>query len=376
MQSLPTKTRTFFNNENLNKWGSSNLSPNFIFKELLTHNIDCSYGICNTFDTYISKKDNKLYLAFSNISEIEKTKTININILPLNGKNIFYKTLSPSYHQKELTFLKYFINPLNNQEYLISIDAEKIVVVWSITYNYKFLYKINTYYKDCIYCCLILFKENNNDSILLSCCGGENDETSSSKEYGLIKGNFIRNINGTSKEKIRNMLIWNKNNDQILICLCELKIIFIDLIKNEKKVEINQNNNTYNCGFIYKENFENIKEYLCVSCSNGHIIVYDLENNQITKDFSINDGIHRFYDILVWNEEFFIVSDCYDSGYLILQFKEGGKFIMISNIKCCDSDDIECIRKIKHETYGECLVTGSHSGKMKIFGLNSLTICG
>ena len=78
--------------------------------------------------------------------------------------------------------------------------------------------------------------------------------------------------------------------------------------------------------------------------------------------------IHRVYDILPWNEKYFIVADTLENGFIVFGFKFGGKIMGISNITGLDQDDIECIRKINHPEYGECIVTGSHKNNMKIYG--------
>ena len=77
-------------------WGFSNSCPNFRFKEKLENQrIECSFGICNTFDTYISPRNNQVYIIFSNIFG---TSTY-IYIYSVKNKNI-YKRLSPIIHQK------------------------------------------------------------------------------------------------------------------------------------------------------------------------------------------------------------------------------------------------------------------------------------
>ena len=98
------------------------------------------------------------------------------------------------------------------------------------------------------------------------------------------------------------------------------------------------------------------------------MIVFDLEEGTQTCDIFLKPNIHRVYDILPWNENYFIVADTLDNGFLIFGFKIGGKIMPISSINGIDEDDIECIRKINHPEYGECIVTGSHKNYIKIFG--------
>ena len=89
--------------------------------------------------------------------------------------------------------------------------------------------------------------------------------------------------------------------------------------------------------------------------------------NESNNDIKLKEHVHRVYDILPWNEHYILFADCLDNGILVYEFQEGGKIVGISNINGLDEDDIECIRKIKHPEYGDCLVTASHKNCIKIF---------
>ena len=367
--------RTIENNESINMWGYSELTPNFRHKETLKHNISCIYGICNSFDTFISPKDNQSYILFSNKTDLS---SVNIYIYSTSKKDI-YKKLTPSVHLKELRLLKYFTNKTKKREYIISADCEGILCIWiynSNSNNFVLQNKINAYNQNDIFNCILLFKNDINfniddDYIVFACESISDDETTCAKVYSLNKGNFIKNIVATNKEKIRNILMWHneKNNENYLICLATDKIIFINFIKNIKEKEITtKEKNTFNCGIIFNEIIDNDeKSYLCCTSSTGHILVFDLEEGNITCDILLKPFTHRVYDILPWNDKYIIIADCLDNGFLIFEYKFGGKIIGISNITGLDEDDIECIRKINHPEYGECVVTASHKNLIKIY---------
>ena len=366
--------RTIDNNSSLNMWGYSKIAPNFKFKERINKTIDCSYGICNIFDTFLSPKDHQVYIIYSNKIDT----SINIYIYSIQNKEIYQK-LNPSIHSKELRLLKYFINKTKKREYLISADLDGLLCIWHYGQNNIFIlrYKINTYQTD-IYCCLILFKVDinckiNDDYLIFGCESISEDEQSSVKIYSILKGNFLNNINCTNKEKIRNLLMWhnNKNQQIYLICLAMDKILLINFLQNKKEKEIITNEkNIYNCGIIYNEkiNETNTKFYLCCTSSTGHVLVFDLEEGIKTCDILLKPYLHRVYDILPWSEKYFIVADTLDNGYDVFEFQIGGKVVGISIVGGLDEDDIECIRKINHPDYGECIVTASHANNIKIFG--------
>ena len=367
------KKRTIENNSSINMWGYSKISPNFKFKEKISKTIDCSYGICNTFDTFISPKTHQSYILFYN--KIDTVVTIYIYSMI---KKDTIKKLSPCIHTKDLRLLKYFTNKSKKREIIISADCDGILCIWAYNNNNYFLkQKINTYQND-IYSCLILFKNDNyvkidDDYIIFGCESISEEEAACTKVYSINKGNHIRNVIASNKEKIRNLLMWynKKNKESYLICLALDKIIIINFLKNKKEKELITNEkNTYNCGIIYNETNEEKKEknYLCCASSTGHVLVFDLEEGSQTCDIFLKPNIHRVYDILPWNENYFIVADTLDNGFIVFGYKNGGKIIPISNITGLDEDDIECIRKINHPEYGECIVTGSHKNIIKIFG--------
>ena len=371
------RQRTIQNNDSIRMWGYSRESPNFRFKEKLTKSIECTYGLCNSFDTFLSPRDNQPYILYSNKGGA--SNSTNIFIYSIKKKES--KKLTPCIHMKELRLLKYFINIPKTREYIISADCDGVLCIWPFKSSSKFFIlqsKITAVNQLDIYSCLILFKEDINftieyDYLIFACENIAEDDTTSAKIYSLNKGTFLKNMANTFNEKIRYLLIWHnkKNNEHYLICLAMDKIIFINLLKNQKEREITtKEKNTYNCGFIYSENFneENEKNYLCCTSSTGHILVFELEEGIKISDIFLRPNIHRIYDILPWNENYFIVADTLDNGITILGFEKGGKIFLVSNINGLDEDDIECIRKINHPEYGECIVTCSHSYQMKIFG--------
>ena len=115
--------------------------------------------------------------------------TINDGVL-LYNKNI--KSLKG--HKDNIISIRYFINIKNKNEYLISADKNKIVIVWDITNDYNILYNINTNYGDDIYSCLLIFSNNddNNNYIITSTKNVSNDiDKSSTKIYSLNNGKLV-----------------------------------------------------------------------------------------------------------------------------------------------------------------------------------------
>jgi len=111
-------------------------------------------------------------------------------------------------HKNNINTVRYFINNKDYNEYLISSDINKIVIIWDITNNYNIKYQINTTYDSSICSCLLVFPYNNNDNyIITSTLSTSNDNDKSAiKIYSLNNGNFIKYISNTNKIDIYYLL--------------------------------------------------------------------------------------------------------------------------------------------------------------------------
>ena len=102
-------------------------------------NTNIIYGYSDIFEIFISYKDNKEYIISPNINNN------NLDIFTLIDNK---KILSLQGHNNTIKTIRYFININNQNEYLISADKNKVVIVWDITNYYNILYNINTNYED------------------------------------------------------------------------------------------------------------------------------------------------------------------------------------------------------------------------------------
>ena len=65
-----------------------------------------------------------------------------------------------------------------------------------------------------------------------------------------------------------------------------------------------------------------------------------------------------------WNNKYAIVSDKYNKAFIIVDLE---KDRIISIIKDENLKDVECIRKVKHPIYGECLLSYSNNANIKLW---------
>ena len=136
--------------------------------------VNTSLGWNDEFEVFTSKNDNKEYLVSPNANNFH------LDIFDLSNNKLVN---SFSGHNNKIRTVRY------NNNYLISADDDKIVIVWDINNNYKIKHKIKTNYGHHIYSCLLLFnvkdgQNNYNDYIITSTFNDSgNDKYSATKVY-------------------------------------------------------------------------------------------------------------------------------------------------------------------------------------------------
>ena len=327
-------------------------SPFFKYKSQIT-NTNYSGGANDIFEVYLSYKDNKEYIASPNKNNLK----IDIFILLKNKK---LKSLGG--HMHNIRTIRYFINNKNNNEYLISADCNKIVIVWDINNNYSIKHNIKTLYNDHINSCLLFFPPNINDDyiIISSNATGNNIETSATKIYSLNNGNYIKYISNSNYFFISYLLSWyNKKKDKYyLVELAYQKIIINNLLENELYCKLKYEPESFhNSGFIFNKGNN---EYLCCSSTKGYINIWDLYNQNLFKVIYINGSF--LMHIINWNNKYIIISDLKNNSAKIIDIESEQ---VISNIK--QTNGVVSVKKIYHPIYGESLLTAARDGTIKLW---------
>ena len=211
-------------------------------------------------------------------------------------------------HGTNVIVIKYYLKD-NKEEYLLTCDKNKLVIIWDIQNFYNKKYIIQTKYSDNICDALLLFNIFNNDYILLS--NYSKDEYSKLYEF---------------KETYANLTM-------------------------------NPDSGHYYCGYLYNNN------YLCVSdYNNKYIRIWDLVNKVIYKQ--INYESSCAYEIIPWNINYAIVG-C-DHFYVVINITEGK---MVKKIDLKDCGEIRGIKKIKLGQLGESLICADSKNGIHLFSL-------
>ena len=318
---------------------------------------NASYGWNDIFEVYISRKDNKEYLVSPNNNNYK------LDVISLLENKL---TISLKGHNNHIRTIRYFINNINSDEYLISADNDIIVIIWEITYNFNMKFKINTNYSDNIYSCLLLFDLINENSYIVTSSYAQLDdnEKSATKLYSLENGQLIKYISHTNKNAIYYLLSWyNKNNNKYYIIQFTFKAILINsVVDDELYCELIQEpEDNHLSGFIY--NVDNI-DYLCSSSYNGYINLWDLFNKSIYKVINTNDCV--LSNIIQWNNQYFIVADYENKSFKIIDIE---KEQIVKDIAGQHTDKVPCVKKIYHPLYGESLLTAGQDNTIKLWSL-------
>ena len=134
-----------------NKIGEFKNNPNIKFNSYLLK-YDKFPG--EVAEIFLSYSNNKIYIITNNNNILDIYETFdNLNI---------HKISSLKKHKEKIEVVKYFIDPKNHSQYLVSADLNKIYI-WDIDNNFNKKYKINysdyyDYYDSKLIDCLLFFQ--------------------------------------------------------------------------------------------------------------------------------------------------------------------------------------------------------------------------
>jgi len=314
---------------------------NLKYLENITNNNSCG-GLLYNFTVYNGLKDNIEYIVYNN------KNNYNIEIMRINDKTLINSLKG---HNNITTVIRYFLKD-NKEDYILSCDFDKLVIVWDIQNNYNKKYNIKTEYFGNIYDALLLFNIFNNNYILIS--SGNNNEFSKLYEF---KNNtpFIRNIYGTNENFTYFVIPWLYKNKYYTIECCDYIISINNLLDDECYANLTMEHEGYHySGYIYNDN------YLCVSDDNNNSIrIWNLVNKVIYKEIKYDGKYGR--EIIPWNNKYAILG-CF-GGIVIVNIEEGK---MVTKIKL-DNTRVRGVKKMKINKLGECLIISDNNSSLKLY---------
>lgn len=324
---------------------------NLTYKEDLSDNIR-GYGLLNNFAVYNGLKDNLEYIVYN------KKSDYNLEIMRINDKMII---TSLKGHNNGTNVIRYYIKE-NKEDYIISSDKNKLVIIWDIQNQYQKKYIIQVKDFGNIWDSLILFNIFNKDYIILP--SSSIDEFTKLYEFR-DKTPFIKNIYGTDKNITNYIIPWFYKKQYYIIEICHSKISINNILKEECYANFTiEKEGKYCCGYIYNN------KYLCFSDLNSNYIrIWDLLNKKMYKQI-IYDG-QKAREIKPWNDKYTIVG-C-EGGLVIIDME---KEVMVKKITM-DNILVEGVKKMKGSKLTECLIISisdksDNSYKIKLYNLSQI----
>ena len=316
-------------------------------------------GYNDTFEVFISYKDNKEYVVIRNCTFYNSLDVYTL----LDDK----KVLTLKGHNNLITTIRYFMNNKDNNEYLISADWNFNIIIWDITDNYKIKHRISNFslLRYDMWSLLLVFPHNsdNNYFITSSSIPIKNQSYSTTQMYSLADGQFIKFIKNDGS-CIWYLLSWynKKNNKYYIIQLGSEKILINNLLEDELYVEfLNNRVSPQYSGFLYsKDN----NDYLCTSSYLGFVNIWDLYNKNLFTTINTNnsDKVCPLFHIIQWNTKYAIVG-AFNKSFKIVDLEQEK---VVGEIKG-HFDEVVCVKKVYHPTFGESLLTLSRGFKIKLW---------
>ena len=329
-------------------------SPNFIYKETIIKDNYDDYFISDSFEIYYS------YHNYNEIFIVSPNKNNEIRIINLKTKKLIRVLRG---HSTLVCIVKHFFNFKNNNDYLISVDDNKILIIWELSNNFRIKQTLNLMYKN-IYSAILIFDERN-DYIITSTYSNENLAEDFTKIFSLESGKFLRNITGTNTTKTHYLLPWKNKNDNnwYVIDFCVGKILVNQINGGENtftlksKVDFESELTYYYGNLLGKD-----KNFLIAISEGGYIHIWNLIDFSLLNTMRINNG--NLNTFLNWSERYIIVSDKKKYLYYVIDIIDNQIITMVTkNIK----DFIKIFKKIKHPLYGECLITCNHAHLIQLW---------
>lgn len=321
-------------------------NPNFVYKEDIAEKACAIAGSCN-FEIIYSEKYKQPCLL------IGDKDTHKINLISIPDKKILQ---SLEGHKELILNIRYFAIG-RDDEYIVSSDRKGIVIVWDIKNDFTLVKSFETKYETFIYSCL-LFMKDDVPYVVASCIGGN----AGTKVFNLKTGESTREIKNENDSNIYFLLYWEHNGNDYAIQCGKSKVIISNLLKDETYAKLDtEKDGLYNMGgMIFKQ--KEIKDgnpseedFLIVTATYGIVNVFNLNKKQNVHNFKLDQA--HLYNVLRWNENYFIILNSFPQKLEIIDSKNN--FKVLSEIHCPEFQYERYIKKVIHPEFGECLVSVS-----------------
>lgn len=337
-------------------------NPNFKLEETPFEKAEALCGSCN-FEIYT--KDKKTYIICAD-GEFK----INFYELPTYENKKTFKG-----HEDRVMNIRYFSNPYNFKEYLVSADRNGNVIVWDLETEEKVGKIEKTGYETFIYSCLLVFR-GEKIFVVTSCVAGK-----PCKIFNIEDGNEVTTLDPNNENGVYYLIYWRKNEDEDYIIQCAKNRVSINRVPLDEEGNVNHSSSVtldlgsdcpYNFGgLVYsKKNEEGeIRNYLVVTTTYGIINFFDITNPNSVKREPLKKMTFehsQLYNVIRWSEDYLIVNNGFEEKLIIIDISSDIPEV-ISEIRFEDFKFERFIKKVKHPKLGECLFSINPFGNIKLW---------
>ena len=310
--------------------------------------------ICNT--AHKLNTIDKVFCAFKSFSNesfiVWGTPIYSLEFFDINQNKIIYTIKNA--HVSTIYSCRHSVDTKNKTDYIITSSSDRNVKVWELKSFTCKCQLLNSHYSINIFSVCILFEENENKNYII---------TSSPNDFIKIwdfSGKLLKRF-GQSDEnhylvdtfydnKYKKYYIINGNSNDVK------SYYFTDGELYHRYKGIPQS--CHMSALVYEYNEQNI----LIECDgNGFIRMWDFHTSNLIKSIFTNSFIN-LRGICLWNEKYLFVGAS-DHQIKLIDLNQGKyiKFYKEHTSKVCT------LEKIKHDKYGECLISQGIDGKIKMW---------
>ena len=323
--------------DNNNEYYKSN-PINMHFFTVLTDDSYSHWGVDNTF-TVFTALDNTSYLVYS-------TEEYSIHFYNLNEQKLV-KEIQNAHSEDQVTNFRHFVDKTKKRDILLSIAADsRNVRLWDIK-NWELLTNITNIYKTgYLYSASFLIGDDSKYYIV-TCNSSQKSECIKVYDFYGVQSQEICNSNEDTyfidtyyDQKLLKYFILTGNIGYVKS---------YDYSENKLYYKYyDKGNNGGHDSIIIDENKGIIK--LIESSGDGFIRIWKFHNGQLLN--KINTGNNELRGLCLWNSNYIFVG-CTDNSIKLVEMENG---IVLKSLTGYNNE-VCTIKKIKHPTFGECILT-------------------
>ena len=350
-------------------------NPNFKFREYPAELREC-LGTTFTYDVYKNKQGQTILISpYFNIDKqcnTEGDPSVGlenyhyISLIDLSNNKEIQKLVG---HRDRVVTCRFFEDPFNGKQYLISADRKYQVKVWELTDNGKLIFdkQVEEKYDNFIYSVLMIFEKGLFYIVVSTLGTGETCVYTIGNEQNMKKLKDTRELNiyyldywyeqesDDNGKPEHHIIQLGKSN--ILVSQLNKDSNYVIKVKDEKYANIL-------CGMVFKKGD---KDLLIVSSTRGLIQVIDLKEKEERKRVVFNKEYPDvfFYNFVRWNEKYILLYEALQRRILILD--SDSEYKIVSKVLCPEMYFDRFIRKVDHPVYGESILSVGIDWKVKLY---------